>query len=456
MATFVLVVESGVGPGGDIVIEPGEIASVGRAEDARVRLSEDDKKVSRYHAVLEARVDGIAVRDLGSRNGTFVNDAQVKSAQLREGDRLRIGKTVFRVRGSHAAVARGPAATEDDDVPLQMPPTIVAPGTPVVDAPCNVCGAFGVARAPSPWPGARPLCAKCAESRRAMATRPSDRAAIGAFEVIRFLAVGGMGAVYEARHAESGVHAAVKILRSDTPLTPMFLRRFLKEQRVVMQLSHPHIVRAFDAGLDPRTREPYIATEFVTGGDLEAMSSTACNERMATEIAGDLFDALGYGHTNGFLHRDVKPANVLLAVEGGRLRGKLNDFGLAKSFRDAGGTSITEDGEAAGSVLFMAPEQLLHFKTVGPSADVYGAAATLFCLLTGRSPLQLSTQGEVTMATACAATLDVARVPVRTLRPDLSPALAEWIDRLVARDPAAREVTHATKVADALRALTRA
>lgn len=107
-----------------------------------------------------------------------------------------------------------------------MPPTIVAPGTPVVDAPCNVCGAFGVARAPSPWPGARPLCAKCAESRRAMATRPSDRAAIGAFEVIRFLAVGGMGAVYEARHAESGVHAAVKILRSDTPLTPMFLRRF--------------------------------------------------------------------------------------------------------------------------------------------------------------------------------------------------------------------------------------
>lgn len=223
-----------------------------------------------------------------------------------------------------------------------------------------------------------------------------------------------------------------------------------------MQLAHPHIVRAFDAGLDPRTREPYIATEFVTGGDLEAMSSTACNERMATEIAGDLFGALGYGHTNGFLHRDVKPANVLLAVEGGRLRGKLNDFGLAKSFRDAGGTSITEDGEAAGSVLFMAPEQLLHFKTVGPSADVYGAAATLFCLLTGRSPLQLSTQGEVTMATACAATLDVARVPVRTLRPELSPALAEWIDRLVARDPAAREATHATKVADALRALTRA
>jgi serine/threonine protein kinase len=109
----------------------------------------------------------------------------------------------------------------------------------------------------------------------------------------------------------------------------------------------------------------------------------------------------------------------------------------------------------AGSALFMAPEQLLHFKTVGPSADVYGAAATLYCLLTTLSPLKLPVPEErASMQMACVATLDSTRVNVRALRPDLPPALADLIDRLVARDPAFRVSTPAATVGEALRRMS--
>jgi serine/threonine protein kinase/pSer/pThr/pTyr-binding forkhead associated (FHA) protein len=458
-----LVVEEGPNRGERLPLPMGGVSVVGRATDAQVRLPEDDKKVSRYQAVLEVRAAGVEVQDLNSRNGTFVNGARVTRSRLGVGDVLRVGRTSFRLAAADLARAPtqhgGPAVTEAEDeeeslvAPSPTPSGRLVPAVTMSARQCSVCGAPLLDLQSSPWQPCTLLCDACAARIRA-GRRGDEPAELGGFEVLRFLESGGMGLVYDGRQRATGVRVALKVLCPAIPPRHPLARRFLREQRLMKGLVSDRIVRCYTVSTAQGRSEVYIAMEFVPGGSAARVARPTSNLRQIVWLAADVFDGLAYGHERGLVHRDVKPANVLLTLPdaSGLVRAKLADYGLAKNLQEAGG-STTATGRMAGSPLFAAPEQLLDLKRAGASADIYGAAATLYWLLTGNTPLPVPSD-KTNVASVCAAVLDTARVPLRARRPDVPVPLADWLDAMLLRDPVHRSRVRAAEVPPWLRAFT--
>lgn len=452
----------------------------GRAADAPIRLAAGDTTASRYHALFEASAEGVTVVDLDSRNGIRVNDVPERAAILQAGDRVRIGDAIFRVvrvePTGEFATSSETTLREEPTLPTRasvmpgarpsMRPDLTSLAPPPPPYVCEVCGAQGPVPALDHEPWWRDvawICKRCAEGRR------TDRASwpenapdrLGELELLRYLARGATAFVFEARHVRAGCRAAVKLMlpvrRAHAQrggamgADAMAMRRFLKEQRLASELVHPAIARCFEVGTAPDGR-PWVATELLARGDVEPLAGAHSDLRTVCAVAADLFEALAYAHARGIVHRDVKPGNLLLSKPNpdGTPRAKLTDFGLAKQWR-AMGSIVTKEEEVGGSAAFVAPEQLLQFRDVGPSADVYSAGATLYFLLTGDLPVVLDRRWhEATDPQLCLATLADERVPVRDRR-TLHPWLADWVDLLVARDPARRAHVQASEVASMLR-----
>lgn len=447
-----LVRQDGAGPPIDLAFGVRLVA--GRALDAPVRLAADDAAASRYHAAFEASTVGVQVIDLNSRNGVFVNDMRQQVAWVGDGDVVRLGNTRFRVE--HRVVDLTEVTGEHIPFKLVVP-TWASATAKAVPYRCVLCQANGPVPAIDHepwWTGVEWICRACADARTTQPKMWPIQApkVVGDFEILRFLARGGMGAVFEARHVRAGMRAAVKLmLPAHGSLDKPMVKRFLKEQRIAAQLTHERVVRCFSVG-SAENGALFVATEFLSHGDAEQLASETSNVRTVVALAADVFDALAFAHGQGVVHRDVKPANVLLAgPEGDIWRAKLADFGLAKSFRDIGGSVLTKPGEVGGSAAFLAPEQLLGFRDVGPHADVYSAAAMLYFLLTREVPVVLRVPAsEATDPMLCLATLADERVPIQQRRADVHPWLAQWIDLLVCRDHTRRAHIDAAKVAATL------
>lgn len=337
----------------------------------------------------------------------------------------------------HAAPAM-PAAT-----PAAAPVEHVAPvSAPTPSAPPSHSGSIP---ASIDWTGLPTLSVEEAAERRDLPEGIPER--LGDWELVRPIGQGAMATVYEAAHVESRVHAALKVLQPEPPPPPAIVERFVREQRINQQLLHPRIARCYAVGAARSWL--YIAMEYVPGGDASDLVSPYSNVGLALRLGADLFTALGAGHAAGVIHRDVKPANLLLTENDaiGMPHGKLTDFGLAKAF-SSGERPITRMGEAGGSLLMMAPEQLLNFSQAGPSADLYSAAATIYRLLTADTHLVLPCDfTDATYAQVGQAITEVARVPLMARRSDAPPAICLLIDMLVACDPVQRRSMTADGVA---------
>ena len=424
----------------------------GRAHDAPVRLPEQDALASRYHAAFEASTVGVQVFDLNSRNGVYVNDQRLSVAWLRDGDLVRLGSSSFRAehRPSENVEITG------EHRPVVVIPTWASSTAKGVPYRCEICGSAGPVPAIDHepwWSSVAWICRPCADARKTQrAVWPMELPeVVGDFEIIQFLARGGMGSVFEARHLRAGMRAAIKAMIPDHGLDKPMAKRFLKEQRIATSLQHDRIVRCYGVG-STDTGALYVATEFISHGDAERLASPQSNVRMVVALVADVLDALAFAHGQGIIHRDVKPSNVLLgSLDGDVWRAKLADFGLAKSLRDIGGSILTKPGEIGGSAAFVAPEQLLGFRDVGPHADVYGAAAMLYFLLTEEVPVVLRVPvRKATDPMLCLATLAEERVPIQRRRADVHPWLAQWIDLLVCRDHTRRAHLDAAQVAATL------
>ncbi|MBI2395711.1 MAG: protein kinase [Deltaproteobacteria bacterium] len=404
----------------------------GRAPDAPIRLPEEDAAASRYHAAFEASALGVQVIDLNSRNGVYVGGRRVPSAVLRGYDRVQLGTTVFVLEHRPS-----PAEATGEHAQVVSPPTWGGSTVKALPYRCALCDEKGPVPALDHepwWLETEWICAACARARRSPRELSPVQVpdVIGDFDILRFLVRGGMSAVFEARHTRGGMRAAVKVMLPGHGLERTELRRFVKEQRTTLRLRHQRIVRCFGVGTTS-DGAPWVASELMSRGDAEALAAPDSDVRTVVTVMSDVFEALAYAHVEGIVHRDIKPSNILLEREGARA--KLADFGLAKSFRDIGGTIITAPGEIGGSAAFIAPEQLLGFRDAGPSVDVYGAAATMYFLLTRELPVALSQPFErATEPQMCLAALADERVPIARRRPDLHPWLAQWIDLLVCRD----------------------
>ncbi len=200
-------------------------------------------------------------------------------------------------------------------------------------------------------------------------------------EVIRLIGQGGMGAVYLARQRALDRLVALKLInpREDDPT---FAERFAREAKAMARLSHPNVVTVFESGVADGL--PYLVMEYVDGVTLrDAMRAKKLTPAEALKIIPQVCDALEYAHSQGVVHRDVKPENILLDKAG---RVKIADFGLAK-LADPDGVSLTRTHQAMGTPHYMAPEQWERPGEVDHRADIYALGVLLYELLTGELPL---------------------------------------------------------------------
>lgn len=242
---------------------------------------------------------------------------------------------------------------------------------------------------------------------------------------------GGMGTVYRARQQTLDRIVAVKVLRASAARHRELVDRFRREVKVVASLSHPHIVRAIDAGEQHGTL--YLVMEFVKGQDLATLvrSQGAYSIAKAVELIRQVAEGLAYAHEQGLIHRDIKPQNVMLeARSSGTV--KILDLGLARLTSDAPTTTpgLTRTGMMMGTAEYMAPEQAINARAVDQRADVYSLGATLYFLLTARHMYAGESFVEIVMAHQMQ--------PVPTLRQwrrDVPAELDRLFQRLVAKRP---------------------
>ncbi|HQB42600.1 MAG TPA: FHA domain-containing serine/threonine-protein kinase, partial [Polyangiaceae bacterium] len=443
--------------------QEGRPLILGRGMTVDLPLPAEDSGIALRHAeVLVSPLD-VQIHPLPNVGPVFVNGSPIENAtRMVAGDSLQVGDTTIRLysdQGPDSESMIEPIPLSFRDIiesarALRLDSQRRAPtpsGLASENLHCTGCGIAGIVPPrPDLWDAAW-LCSACAKERRKpMAGMP---ARLGHYELLRPIARGGMGVVFEGLDSDTGLHVAIKILRSSGPRAERAAKRFAREQQITMALRHPNIVCCYDIGVWEGSL--YIVSEFVPGGDALKYSSLTSPLQQVLWLGADLFRALGYGHDLGIVHRDVKPANLLLCpvAPQGTLRGKLGDYGLAKS-RSGVGNPITMSNESGGSLLTIGPEQIEDFVNVGPQGDLYAGAATVFWMLTGDTPLVLPcASSSATFEQKAQAILHPARKRLLDLRGDVPVPVAELIDGLVAVDPSLRQRMHAREVAAAFNAI---
>ena len=256
---------------------------------------------------------------------------------------------------------------------------------------------------------------------------------------------GGMAVVYRASDPRLDRSVALKILAPELTGDAAFRQRFLREMRAAAAVDHPHIVPVFDAG--EADGALYIAMRYVSGQDLRTLldaERTLPAARVA-HIVAQVASALDEAHSRGLIHRDVKPANVLIGTVAGTGQPDhvyLSDFGLSKPALSSANLTLT--GQFLGTIDYMAPEQV-EGRAIDGRADEYALACTTFEMLAGAPPFKRD-QGLAVMW----AQLSAAAPSLRAERPELSPAVDEVVARALAKSPDDRYPT-CTAFAAALR-----
>ena len=202
----------------------------------------------------------------------------------------------------------------------------------------------------------------------------------GRYQIIKEVGRGAMGIVYQARDPNIDRIVAVKVLRHDRITADSFVKRFLKEAKVIGRLSHPHIVTIHDVGEDQGT--VYIAMEFLEGISLsEIIQDRRLEAKEVIEFGTQIAETLDYAHRKGVIHRDIKPSNIVVQPDG---QIKITDFGIAR-IEDSSATLQTQAGAIMGTPAYMSPEQVLGHSVDG-RADLFSLGVILYELSTGRRP----------------------------------------------------------------------
>ncbi|MDX2036966.1 MAG: protein kinase [Isosphaeraceae bacterium] len=406
---------------------------VGRSSSVHCPMPTDNA-LSRDHFMIEVQPPLCELRDLGSTNGTFVNDRKVDRIRLKTGDRISAGQSVFLVRIEESST--------DSDVVVDRsrPNNTIYLNTKAEPIVCENCGTHAPsgteASVVDGW-----LCDLCSGE---VENSPQP---VPQYTVLRELGKGGMGVVYQARDNTSGRMVALKLIVPENAASRTAIDRFLREMSVISQLKHPNIVEWLEQGM---TRGQFwFAMEFVSGTNLEAIANAEPGRypiNQACRMACQVLKGLEHAHNLGFVHRDIKPENILIAQTQQGLIAKISDFGLAKSFRGLGLSGLTFSGEMRGTIPFMPPEQMLDFRTVLPSADLYSTAATLYYLISGQ--FIYDQQGD--NVDPIKMLLEDRPVPIQERRADVPGGLAAVLQKGLAREPADR-YPDATSLRRALR-----
>jgi tetratricopeptide (TPR) repeat protein/tRNA A-37 threonylcarbamoyl transferase component Bud32 len=261
----------------------------------------------------------------------------------------------------------------------------------------------------------------------------------GEFELVEEIARGGMGVVYKARQSTPSRTVALKMILAGQFASRADVDRFYAEAHAAASLDHPLIVPIFAFG--ECEGQHYFTMAFVEGMSLgQRLAGGPLPPKEAVTIIRDAATAVEYAHQHGVIHRDLKPANILVDLDS---RVRVTDFGLAK--RQADDSGLTRTGEVLGTPSFMAPEQISGDPVrVGPAADVYALAATLYALMTGRPPFQAASTVDTLKQV-----LEQAPVSPRALNSSISRDLETIVLKCLDK-PAARRYASARELGDDL------
>lgn len=250
------------------------------------------------------------------------------------------------------------------------------------------------------------------------------------YVIERALGRGGMGAVYLARHPRLPRMTALKLLNRDLYADEELRKRFEREADIVARLDHSNIVTVYDRGAEDD--QLWISMQYVDGVDASSVDARILPPQRAVQIAAATAEALDYAHNMGVLHRDVKPANIMLArsTSGHKERVMLTDFGIGRLRDDS--ANLTQTGTFTATLAYASPEQLTGAAIDGRS-DQYSLACTLYALLTGQGPFPSTNPAGVITGH-----LQGAPEPISARRPGLPPALSQVLERALAKRPADR------------------
>jgi hypothetical protein len=257
--------------------------------------------------------------------------------------------------------------------------------------------------------------------------KPGALGRLGHYEILGVVGRGGMGVVLKAFDEALQRVVAIKVMAPPLAVTASARKRFTREAQAAAAVRDEHVVDIH--AVDQVDGLPYLVMEYINGVSLQERLDRSGPLELKEVLRIGLQTAAGLAkaHVQGLVHRDVKPANILL--ENGVQRVKITDFGLARAVDDA---SLTQSGVVAGTPQYMAPEQA-RGEPVDHRADLFSLGSVLYACCTGRPPFRAST----TMAVLRRVSDDTPR-PVREINPDVPAWLAAVIDRLHAKDPANR------------------
>lgn len=375
---------------------------VGRSTQAHFRLPSADKTFSRYHFLIEMNPPSCRLIDMASRNGTFLNGKPVGVAPLADGDEIRGGASRFHVRIE-------PEDSEEIGI-------LSGQWCPI--------SSLSKQRGFDSISGAQ-----------LSISEDESLKSIGRYDIDRELGRGGMGVVYKATHKTTGRVDAIKTITPAVFASDTIVARFLREVSILRRLRHPNIVQYRDFGYDQGRL--FLAMEFVSGvnaANLRKRLGGKLPIPLAIEIACQVLDALSVAHEQGFIHRDIKPRNMLVGRITDKVCVKVADFGLGRLYQDSPMSGLSFTGEIAGTAGYVPPEQITDFRGTDARADLFALGASLYHLISGHK-IQDYPQN---LAQQLLKILQEDPVPIRNRVPEIPESLAQAIHRALARNPGDR------------------